>query len=83
MSYGTHIGLDPDKTGVTMNELRHREKLRQIRKKFRERGWIITRYYTYKGGERLEMRRKATPRKLYITVKEDYTYEESTRKPRL
>ena len=88
MSIFTDMHLDPEKPGVTLEELAHRQKLANIRHSFCEEkngGWTIKRYYSHKGGEVVEYQRytKANPLrlttiptdKMTIQIKKDYTWK--------
>ena len=83
MSIFTDMHLDPEKTGVTLEELKHRSKLAEVRESFCEKGWVIERYYSYKGGEIVKYKkyRKVGPMKvtrkswkMTIQIKKDYTW---------
>ena len=79
MSIFTDMHLDPDKTGVTLEELEHRSKLRKIRESFREEkngGWTVERYYSHEGGEIVEYKkyRKLGSWKMTIQIMGDYTW---------
>lgn len=80
MSWGTWIGLDPDKTGVTLEELEHRQKLANIRHSFCAKdkgGWAISRYYSHEGGEVVEYMRIRNNKyhTMTIQINKDYTWK--------
>lgn len=84
MSIFTDMHLDPDKTGVTLEELSHRANLGKIRESLCKKGWTIERYYSHEGGEIVEYRKykkigpmKVTRKsyKMTIQINKDYTWE--------
>ena len=55
MSIHTDMNLDPDKTGVTLEELSLRAKYRKFRESLIEKGFQIIRYYSIPQGETIDL----------------------------
>ena len=84
MSWGTWISVDPEKSGVTLEELEHRAKLREVRESFLNEGWTLERYYSHEGGEIAEYKKyiKLNPLRLTrpsyrmtVQIMEDYKWK--------